>query len=137
MYKNHVEYLIYYGDCMKACRKTLLLLQMSAVNPKRVQCYQDLNKDLQNKINRYLTQKLNVVNEVLATEETSEYHITKTYSYLHRKLQVEIRARERAQDDLIDIEATLKLIIIGSEKCNAFAISDMKRLQYIFQKNLQ
>ena len=56
---------------------------------KKVQHYQYLNKDIQHRSNEDLKQKLNVSNEVLATKEDSEYHLTKNYSCLHKQLQVE------------------------------------------------
>ena len=36
-----------------------------------------------------MTKNLDVVNQVLATKEASEYHLTKNYSFLHKKMQVE------------------------------------------------
>ena len=54
-----------------------------------MQHYQYLNKDIQHRSNEDLKQKLNVSNEVLATKEDSEYHLTKNYSCLHKQLQVE------------------------------------------------
>ena len=73
----------------KISRKSLVILQLSAIISKKVQYYQDLNKDLQYISDKDLTQKSNVVNKVLATKEASEYHLTNKYSCLHKKLQVE------------------------------------------------
>ena len=72
----------------KTCKKSLEILQLSVIILKRVQHYQYLNKDLQHRSNKYLTQKLNVVNEVLATKESSEYyqriHLNSPYLFQHK-----------------------------------------------------
>ena len=71
MYKNHVESLIEAGDWKKNLQKILVILQLSAIISKKVQRYQDLNNNLQHRSNKDLTQKINVVNKVLATKESS------------------------------------------------------------------
>ena len=73
-----------------------------------MQHYQDLNRDLQHRSNKDLTQNVNVVNEVLATKEASEYDLSKKYGCLLKQLKFEVRARERAKEYLIDIDALLK-----------------------------
>ena len=88
MYNNHVESLREASYCKKTCRKILLILQLSTILSKILQCDQDLNKYLQHIPDKYLTQKLNVVNNVLAAEEASEYNTTKKYSCLRKQLQV-------------------------------------------------
>ena len=54
-----------------------------------MQLYQDLNKDLQYRANKYLTQKLFIVNLILATKDSSECHLTKMYVCLRKHLHVE------------------------------------------------
>ena len=61
IYNNHVESLKEAGDCKKTCRKILIILHVSSILSKKMQYYQDLNKDIQHRSNKYLTQKLNVV----------------------------------------------------------------------------
>ena len=56
------------------CKKSLVLLQLSAIIPEKVQRYQDLDKDVQHRLNKDLTQKLNVFDGVLVTKEASEYY---------------------------------------------------------------
>ena len=72
MYKNHVEFLRGAGDCNKNRQENLVNIK-SERNYIKESSTQDLNKDLQHRSNKDLTQKLNVVNEFLATKEASEY----------------------------------------------------------------
>ena len=76
---------------IKICRKILVISQLSAIILEKVQRYQDLKKYLQYISNRYVTKKLNVVNEVLATKKASEYQPKKKYSYPRKQLEVEVR----------------------------------------------
>ena len=64
IYKNHVELLREASGCKKNLQENLDNITAERYSSKKVQCYQDLNKDLQHGSNRYLTQKLNVVNNV-------------------------------------------------------------------------
>ena len=72
-----------------------------------------------------------MVNKFLATKEASKYKLTKKYSCLQKQLKVDVRERERIDEDLVEIEATLKLIIIYLEEWKALTISDMKILQQV------
>ena len=47
---------------------------MSEILSEKVQRYKDLNKDLQHRSNKDMTEKLNVVNEIFATKEASEHY---------------------------------------------------------------
>ena len=68
---NILENLVIAG---KNYRKSLVILHLSKILSKKVQSCQYLNKDLQQRLYKDLTQKLNVVNEVLATKGFSEYY---------------------------------------------------------------
>ena len=68
MYNNQVESLRETGDCRKNLQQNLGNVTAEHDYFKKVQHYQDLNKDLQHRPKNDMAQKLNVVNEVLATE---------------------------------------------------------------------
>ena len=74
----------------KTCRKTLEILQTSAIISKRVQRYQDLKTDIQHRSNEDLTQKLNLVKEVLDTKESSDIMSKRSTVASTNILQVEI-----------------------------------------------
>ena len=86
MYNNHVEYIREPGDCKKNMQENLGNITAERDYLKKVQRYQYLNKNFQHISNKDLTQKLNVANGVLATKEASEYHLTKKYSRLSKKV---------------------------------------------------
>ena len=56
MYKNHVESLREAGDYRKNLKERLVILQLSAILSEKVQCYQDLNKGIQHRSNKDMTQ---------------------------------------------------------------------------------
>ena len=89
MYMNRFEYLIEAGNRKKDLQENLGNITAERDSFERVQYYQYFNMDLQHISNKDPTQKLNVVNEVLATKEAIEYHLTKKYSCFRKQLQVE------------------------------------------------
>ena len=70
MYKNHVESLREAGDHKKNLQENLGIITAESESFEEVQHYHDFNNDIQPRSNKYLTQKLNVVNDVFSTKRS-------------------------------------------------------------------
>ena len=70
----------------KTCKKSLVILHLSATLSKKVKRYQDLNKDLHHRSNWDPTQQMNLVKKCLTTREYSGY-----YQNIHLKITVLFR----------------------------------------------
>ena len=67
MYKNRVKSLWEAGDCRKYLQENIGNITDERDYFKKVQRYQDLNRDIHHRSNKDLTQKFNVVNNFLVT----------------------------------------------------------------------
>ena len=71
MYNKHDESLREDVDCKKILQENIVNTTAERDYFEKLQCYKYLEKDLQHISNKYLTQKLNVVNKFLDSKEAN------------------------------------------------------------------